>query len=172
MAFVDVLGWHKDQVDESNQLEKNTFVYAASYCDPTDAAVVAGRTCTFPMSVFTDFTFSHIADGDVLPFTLVAINAFGYSDFADFNSMDTEASAIAYSKPHKPIKPKTVNSGTDIVVTWDAPYDGGSPITNYTLYYRGADERWWYSYDCDPADTHYVESRTCTFSRSMLTNAE
>lgn len=71
--------------------------------------VVTGRACTFPMSLFTDFAFTHIPDGHVLPFTIRAINQFGMSDYADFNSFDPNDSAVAYSKPAQPIVPKTVS---------------------------------------------------------------
>jgi len=87
-------------------------MYNTSYCDPTDASVVTGRTCTFPMSLFSDFAFTHIPDHQVLPFTIRAINQFGMSDYSDFNSLDPygpNPGAVAYSKPAQPIVPKTMS---------------------------------------------------------------
>jgi hypothetical protein len=40
------------------------------------------------MSNFTGLNYVHIADGDVLPITIQAINAFGLSDYSDFNTMN------------------------------------------------------------------------------------
>jgi len=60
------------------------------------------------MSLFTDLAFTHIPDGWVLPLTIRAINVYGMSEYAEFNSQDTQGSAVAYSKPAQPIVPKTM----------------------------------------------------------------
>jgi len=52
-------------------------MYNTSYCDPTDASVVTGRTCTFPMSLFSDGGFALINIGDVIPFAVAASNQYG-----------------------------------------------------------------------------------------------
>jgi hypothetical protein len=60
------------------------------------------------MSVLTGLAYTHIADGEVLPVTIRAINDFGHSDFSEFNSMLPADSAVAYSVPAQAIVPRTV----------------------------------------------------------------
>lgn len=172
VSLVEAFGWTKAYVDENNVLNKTTFVYHNTYCSPTDPALVTSRTCTYPMSVFTGLAYTHIADGEVLPVTIRAINDFGHSDFSEFNSMLPADSAVAYSVPSQAIVPRTVQNGPMIDVTWEAPYDGGSPITNYTVYFQGKGDTWWYSFNCTPDDTSYVGTRTCSYDRSELTNPD
>jgi len=38
--------------------------------------------------------------------------------------------------PDKPEPPKTYIDGSNVLVKWVAPYDGGSPITNYLVEYK------------------------------------
>jgi hypothetical protein len=52
LSYVEVHGWIKSSVDLINELDVSEFHYSSEYCDPTDPTVVAGRTCTFPMSLF------------------------------------------------------------------------------------------------------------------------
>jgi hypothetical protein len=57
-----------------------------------------------------------------------------------FSEYSTEITIRAAAKPNTPAEPvTTVVSNTNVVITWAAPFNGGSPITSYTILIRQSD---------------------------------
>ena len=53
---------------------------------------------------------------------------------------DAVVNVRAAAKPDFPAKPSTsVNSNKSVTISWTEPYDGGSPITSYTVDFRQSD---------------------------------
>jgi len=82
----------------------------------------------------TSYTATGLVANSVYYFKVEARNALGYSDFS------TEISVRAAAKPDPPAAPvTTVVSNTSVVITWAAPFNGGSPLTSYTILIRQVD---------------------------------
>lgn len=71
------------------------------------------------------YTVPDLVLGTTYIFTAEAQNSVGFSTPSDpvtiFHAMP----------PEQPIVPTTANSGQDVIITWTAPFDNGSVITNY-----------------------------------------
>ena len=88
---------------------------------------VGGVDTTISDPAATSKTFSGLAPGSTLNYTIVAINSLGSSASASF------ATAVVPSKPSAPTAPTFSASGTTLTATWSAPADNGSTITSYTV---------------------------------------
>ena len=69
-----------------------------------------------------------------------------------------------------PSAPTTIWSPDDVIVSWVAPDDGGSPITSYTIYIR-EDDQSTYSLQlshCDGSDQVIRDAAQCTIPVSVL----
>jgi hypothetical protein len=79
---------------------------------------------------------------------------------------------MAATVPGTPSPPTTTALGTDIIVQWDLPYDGGSPVTGYVIRLRHADgstfsENTIY---CDGVNTlTIINTRQCTIPITVIT---
>jgi len=65
--------------------------------------------------------------GTTYEFKVEARNEIGYSPASEIYSI---LHALA---PEQPLAPTTVNSGTEVLISWIAPSDRGSAITSYTI---------------------------------------
>jgi hypothetical protein len=75
--------------------------------------------------------------------------------------------------PDQPVAPTTQFSGTDVIVSWSEPSNGGSQITAYTIDFEYSDG---VTYgveltDCDGADSTILSARSCTVPSYTLTQA-
>ena len=75
----------------------------------------------------TTYTVTGLTNGDTYYFRVIAINEVGESDPSDVES------AIPVTVPAKPVLNEPVVADSSLTVSWSAPYDGGSPLTGYTL---------------------------------------
>ena len=66
-----------------------------------------------------------------------AINIFGASAASTSGN-----GAVLPTIPQTPVKPTTKNSGTNVVINWVAPADGGSMITDYAVTIKKSDGTW------------------------------
>jgi hypothetical protein len=66
---------------------------------------------------------------------VLATNAAGSSDY----SIASSAGAVLPTVPSVPAALTTAISGTNVVITWVTPADGGSGITGYTVAIRKSD---------------------------------
>lgn len=68
-------------------------------------------------------------DGETYSFAVRAQNSLGFSLYSDTVSL------IAATVPLDIVTPTVVTAGSaSIQIEWDAPDNGGSPITNYYVY--------------------------------------
>ncbi len=105
---------------------------------------------TFPT---TSFTASSLTADAIYTFKVTAQNTIGYGP--DSSEVNIRAAAT----PSVPAAPTTsVNSNVSVTITWVAPYDGGSPITGYTVAIRQND-----------GTTFTVESANCNVSTTSCT---
>jgi uncharacterized protein YlzI (FlbEa/FlbD family) len=65
--------------------------------------------------------------GQTYTFKVEARNNVGYSSYSQ------PISIIAARLPSVPATPTTLIDGNSVVVSWTAPYNGGSRITGYTI---------------------------------------
>lgn len=71
------------------------------------------------------YTATGLTLGVTYEFVVEARNSIGYSAIS-------ESLTILHAiPPETPDAPITTNSGQDIVVSWSAPIENGSPITSY-----------------------------------------
>ena len=79
----------------------------------------------------TSYTASSLTAGAVYTFIIEARSLVGYS------TTSSEFSIRAAARPSTPTSPVTsVVSNTGVTITWSAPFNGGSPITSYTIKIR------------------------------------
>jgi hypothetical protein len=78
------------------------------------------------MSIFYNAAEANLAHFAIIQFSVAAVSAIGESQYSPYN---TEGAAV-YALANKLSAAVTSNSGTDVVVTWDAP-TSGAPVTGY-----------------------------------------
>ena len=71
--------------------------------------------------------------GNTYEFTVEARNNDGYSPASD------SVTIFHAMPPEQPISPSTSNSGTEIVIDWEAPYNNGAVISSYTITIQQSD---------------------------------
>lgn len=101
-------------------------------------------------------------------FKVRARNSVGFGPFS------SELSILAAQIPDITLAPTTrVLDRWSIVIEWTAPYNGGSPITSYTILIRTTDVEVYDvdSVDCDGTDATIISSTTCTVQVSTLREA-
>lgn len=77
--------------------------------------------------------------------------------------MTSAISVRAAAIPDTPVAPTTAINGNNVDFAWTAPYNGGSPITAYTVTIRHGDGTS-YSVDlvnCDGSSAGILSSATC-----------
>lgn len=86
-------------------------------------------------------------------------------------SLDSsEVSIRAASIPDTPVTPSTAVDGDNVLFTWTAPYNGGSPLTRYTIMIQNSDGT---TFDesilhCDGTDSTILSNAQCTVPISAL----
>jgi hypothetical protein len=74
---------------------------------------------------------------------------------------------LASQVPAQPDAPVTTWSPDDVIFTWTAPDDGGSPITGYTVSIKQSDDST-YSVDLTDCDVSASTATTCTIPVTTL----
>ena len=95
--------------------------------------------------------------GTTYSFKVAARNTFGYSEESD------PVSILAAQEPFQPGPPTTTLSGDQVIITWNEPSTGGSPITSYSIEIYESDGIT-HTPDlniCDGLDLDIVASRQC-----------
>jgi hypothetical protein len=85
-----------------------------------------------------------------------ARNVYGFS--LTYSSI---VSILTAQVPAQPTAPTTTWSPDDVIITWTAPDNGGSPITGYTLSIRESDDAT-FTVDFTNCDMSYSTATTCT----------
>lgn len=109
----------------------------------------------------TLFTAASLTQGLTYQFKIQARNLYGFSSFSN------TVSILTAQEPDQPGAPTTVWSPDDVIVTWTAPNDGGSPITGFIVTFRQSDELTFSpeTVNCDMTSSTDV---TCTLPVSVL----
>jgi hypothetical protein len=81
-----------------------------------------------------EYTSVGLYSGTTYSFKVKALNSVGYSDLSD------QISILAAQIPDIPDSPTTtISDSWNIVIDWTAPYNGGTPVTSYTIEIRTSD---------------------------------
>src|SRR5207249_9850486 len=76
----------------------------------------------------TSYTNTGLASGHTYFYKVTAVNSAGTSPQSD------EASATTFSIPSAPQNLQATAGTGNVTLAWQAPSNGGSPITNYKIY--------------------------------------
>lgn len=81
-------------------------------------------------------------------------------------------SVLTAQLPDTPAAPTTAISGSNVVISWNQPFTGGSPITSYTIMIRLNDQISFTTelVNCNGARSDIVASRSCSIPISTLRN--
>lgn len=113
------------------------------------------------------FTISDLTPGATYRFKVAAHNAIGYGSYS------AEFVIIAATNPDQPTPPVTSFDGENVVITWQAPFNGGSAITAYTVKVRQVDEVTLTEPGtyCDGTTQTVINTRTCTIPVHVVTSS-
>lgn len=116
-------------------------------------------------SLVTTFTVTGLTQGSNYSFKYAGKNAFGLGTFS------SSVTIKAASAPAQVTTISTQNSGTDVLLTWDAPSDNGADITAYLIEVETSVDGTYVedTSSCDGSQTSVVTGRSCTFSLATLT---
>jgi hypothetical protein len=81
----------------------------------------------------TEYLVSGLNTGSTYVFKVEAQNAYSYSEVSNLLTV------LAATIPLQVDEPTTSVSAGDIIVTWTAPYNSGSPITAYKVMFKHSD---------------------------------
>lgn len=114
--------------------QDGVFTAETTYCDGSDAAVMAALSCTIPQSVFEAGPFSLVL-GDAVRATVEATNIKGTSSPS---AVGDGATIIAVPDAPTSLQEDTAQrTATSLALQWTAPAsDGGSPVLDYRIQYR------------------------------------
>jgi hypothetical protein len=100
-----------------------------------------------------EYTATGLYSGTTYGFKVKARNSVGYGELSD------EILILAAQIPDVPDAPTTtISDRWNVVIDWTAPYNGGTPITSYTIEIRTADVTVFTvdSVDCSGSDSTIV----------------
>jgi hypothetical protein len=109
-------------------------------------------------------TVTGLTMGQAYRFRVKSRNSYGYSVYSN------EVSFTSGMIPNQPQAPSTTVSNENVVVSWIAPADNGSPITGYKLLFIKSDGL---SYEesttgCDGSNPTIVLARSCVMPMGLL----
>lgn len=118
------LQWDEGAYDGGDPIQD----YRISYDQSTDTWIelVSGVTQT-------SYTVTGLTTGSRYKFKVEARNNYGFS------TATSEVVIYAATLPSKPNTPSTYRSGNNIVVSWEKPYEGGSPLLQYRIEVQTSD---------------------------------
>lgn len=88
-----------------------------------------------------------------------------------YDGESAQSTDVKASAPDVPSSPTTANSGTNVVITWSAPFYNGGTITSYTVTIMDSRGSTWTEdlVNCDGSDSSIVSATQCTIPQSVLT---
>lgn len=112
----------------------------------------------------TSYTVTALTAGRTYSFKVQSVNSFGPSSYS------ASVSVLAAQKPDTPGAPTTVFNGATVTITWPSSFNGGSPLTSYTVKIRLADG---ISYlpdltNCNGANAAVISTMSCVMPVSSL----
>jgi len=109
------------------------------------------------------FLDADLTSGSRYKFRVRSRNEFGYSDYSD------EIELLVAFVPMLPVPPVTSVIASDVILTWTAPYNNGSPITKYLITIRQSDNTYTESPYCNGQLEATRASLLCTIPLASLT---
>jgi hypothetical protein len=108
--------------------------------------------------------FTQLTKGLYYRFRYRVKNIYGWSDYSDI------VIQIAARTPDVPVAPVTSNTQTSVTITWEIPYNGGTPVTSYSLLIKTHDDLWVeeLTYCNAVSDSTVISNRLCAIPMSVL----
>lgn len=112
----------------------------------------------------TSYVANGLTPNELYTFKVESRNQVAYSGFS------LEITIRAAAKPTIPIAPTTsVNTNISVNIAWIKPFDGGSPLTAYTILISHNDGvNFSSSSSCDGSTTPIITATSCTIPISVL----
>ena len=107
----------------------------------------------------TSYVDTELDVGVTYTYRIAAINNVGTGEYSD-----SVSSVFSAFEPKRITKVNATISGNTTTLSWNAPYDGNSPITGYVIQ-RSVDDAPWAIIESSYHDTSYVDSN---LSRTVL----
>jgi hypothetical protein len=88
-----------------------------------------------------------------------------------FSLLSASFTILCAQPPDQPTSPVTSESASNVILTWDAPYNGGSDILSYMISFQHSDLTT-YSEDitiCDGSQAGVILTRSCTIAGTIFT---
>jgi len=107
-----------------------------------------------------------LTQGKTYVFTVSARNSYGPSEAS------SALSVLAAQIPAIPAAPTTSFDGSNVIVTWTAPDNGGSAITAYTIRIKQNDGVYTtVNSTCNGSGATIVQNLNCSISETVLVSA-
>jgi hypothetical protein len=139
-------------------LQSDGTTYTPATCNVASISCTTGCTCSVTIATLKATPYS-LANGANVSAKVLATNAVGNSAYSSAGNGAVLPSAAA---PSVPAAPETAVSGTDVTVTWNAPNNGGSAITGYTVAILQSDGTTYAPATCNVASNSCTNGCTCT----------
>lgn len=107
--------------------------------------------------------FTGLVNGTTYRFTIYATNNIGNSPVSDFS-----ISVVPKTSPTQPIGFSVFQANKKFIVQWLVPYNGGSPITSYTLTLRDATNNTMYDLCGNPIQNIITDARVLSTPKGLL----
>lgn len=111
----------------------------------------------------TIFLIDTLTPGVVYGFKLQARNDFGLSDDSE------EFLILCATVPNAPLAPVTTGYLSDVIVSWQAPFNNGSPITSYRIFLQAKDTSYIEESFYCLSNEYMVEHTECVVPLDVLT---
>ena len=113
-----------------------------------------------------EYVATSLDQGSTYQFRVKAQNIFGLSEYSD--TLTTLSAFI----PDAPTLPRATIDGSNVIVTWEEPDNGGSPITAYIVKLSDSTSSFRTELtSCDGSSQVIIDSQSCTISLDILTAA-
>jgi Fibronectin type III domain len=109
------------------------------------------------------FVDSGLTSGSSYLFRVRSQNSFGYSDYSE------ELELLVAYVPKLPVPPTTSVVANNVILTWVAPDDNGSPINKYVITIRKSDNTYFESEFCNGQLNEIMTALKCTIPLASLT---
>lgn len=101
--------------------------YSLEWDSGTSGSSYSVLTGDVSNNIVLTYTQQFLTAGQTYYFRYRVQNIFGFGSYSNV------LQAIAAKIPDRPATPTTSNTGTSVMISWVAPYNGGSAITGYNV---------------------------------------
>ena len=108
------------------------------------------------------FVIDTLTPGRTYGFKVQARNKFGLSELSE------EFSILCATVPAMPNEPETSTIGSQLTISWEAPFDSGSPLTGYKVFILASSGNFIEESVYCENNAERLVSRECTMPTSLL----